>query len=760
MRRRPFLRAALLYAALTAILTFPVLGGIGSVIPHDDADPILNTWILSWNAGHVPLTAGWWNAPIFHPATGMLALSEHLLGLVPLAAPVAWLGGNPLLAYNAVFVLSFFLSALAAHALAHELTGRHDAALAAGLAYGFAPYRIVHLAHLQVLCGFYMPLALWALHRYRRVPRARWLVVFALAWLLQGLANGYYLFYFSLFVGLWLGWFALPEGRWRTMLPRVLLAGVVAGSALAPFLLAYHQVHLRFALERPLYEIKSFSADLLSLLDASPNLAVWGSLRVHHQPEGELFPGFAVVILVAAGVIHAILRIPRPERRPAVQTILVVAAAAFAVTAVLVAVFGPWRMTLGPFRFRSGAADRLRDRAVLALVGAGLLSRPFRDAWRRGSPLPFYAAMAPVCWELALGPWIHRGGEMLGARGPYALLMLLPGFDALRVPARFAMLATLALAVAAGLAAARILPVEGRIRRLAVALVAVGLLSDGWPKRLPVVPAPGGCPALAAEPGRGAVLEVPFGATRLDTHAMWRSMRHHRPLVNGYSGFHPPHYDLVRTALSLGDRDLLLDLSRRGVELVYVTQHHGPWSDFLGACPGVSKAFDCPLGPVYRLAASEPAGKEAPPPRRGPPLKPLAIRANVNAYLVPFLKDRDLATRWNSNRQRGREEIRIDLGEEAALGDVVLALGGDVSDYPRYLVVEVSTDDAVWSEAWSGPGSVPALAGAIAEPARVPLLVELGGRRGRYLRLTQRGRDRRHFWSIAELEVHAVAAEH
>ena len=124
--------------------------------------------------------------------SNVLAFSETLLGLVPLSIPVQWATGNPILAYNVVFLLSFSLSALAAYLLVHDLTGRPDAAWVAGLAYGFCPYRIDQLAHLQVLASFWLPLSLLALHRYWQERRPRWLVLFAGAYLLQGLANGYF----------------------------------------------------------------------------------------------------------------------------------------------------------------------------------------------------------------------------------------------------------------------------------------------------------------------------------------------------------------------------------------------------------------------------------------------------------------------------------------------------------------------------------------------------------------------------------------
>ena len=71
-----------------------------SSIAGDLGDPLLNTWILWWNAQQIPLTDAYWNAPSFAPMPNALALSETLLGLTWLTTPLQWLGASPLVAYN------------------------------------------------------------------------------------------------------------------------------------------------------------------------------------------------------------------------------------------------------------------------------------------------------------------------------------------------------------------------------------------------------------------------------------------------------------------------------------------------------------------------------------------------------------------------------------------------------------------------------------------------------------------------------------
>ena len=170
--------AFLSYLALTIALTQPLLWNMTQVIASDAGDPVLTAWILWWNTAAVPLTDRWWNAGIFYPVKDAFTFSETMLGLVPLSAPMQWLTGNPALAFNFAFLLSFPLSAIAAYLLCFEISGRRDASWIAGIAYGFCPYRFDHLSHLHLLSAYWLPISLLALHRYLVDSRIRWLVLF------------------------------------------------------------------------------------------------------------------------------------------------------------------------------------------------------------------------------------------------------------------------------------------------------------------------------------------------------------------------------------------------------------------------------------------------------------------------------------------------------------------------------------------------------------------------------------------------------
>src|SRR5436305_9254053 len=136
-------------------------------LPLELRDPLLNAWILAWDADRLRHgLVGLWDMPILYPFHRTLAFTEHLLGVALFVAPIEWLTGNPVLAYNVAFMGSFVFAGTAMFLLARELTGRRDAALVAAVVFAFCPYHVAQAGHLQSLMTGWMPLALLGLRRY------------------------------------------------------------------------------------------------------------------------------------------------------------------------------------------------------------------------------------------------------------------------------------------------------------------------------------------------------------------------------------------------------------------------------------------------------------------------------------------------------------------------------------------------------------------------------------------------------------------
>src|SRR5262245_66654133 len=103
--------------------------------------------------------------------------------------------------------------------------------------------------------------------------------------------------------------------------------------------------------------------------------------------------------------------------------------------------------------------------AMLCLIASVFTSRAVWDAIRRRSSFAFYIAAAVVMWLMTLGPTMNLLQKEILPTAPYALLLHIPGWPGLRVPARFAMLMVLCVAIAAALAYSRVTKTASPSRR-------------------------------------------------------------------------------------------------------------------------------------------------------------------------------------------------------------------------------------------------------------------------------------------------------
>jgi F5/8 type C domain len=751
-RTAPWLLASAFYVALTVVHTWPLVTHLPDVLPNDLGDAVLNAWIIWWNAHVVPLTARWWNGPIFWPSSGALAFSETLIGLAPLTTPIQWLGGSPITAYNVAFLLTFPLSAIAAHALVFRLSGRHDAALIAGLVYGFHPFRIAHFPQIQVMTSYWMPLALLGLHEFVADRKIVWLWISAGAWLMQALSNGYYLLFFPVLVAVWLAWFALSRANLRT-LAVILGAWAAASLPLIPMLWTYRQVHAAYGFTRDVGEVNFFGADMTSLLDASPLMRFW-RVQGFHQAEGELFPGVTAALLVLLVLVQWLWRSKAAGRASRACLVLLVGAIAFIGVALSPLVIGPWALKIGRTTLLSvRLVGKPLSLGVLLFVLALAFEPRFAGAWRRRSLLMFYVLATGLMYLLCFGPTPRFLGVPFMFHAPYSWLMVLPGYDAIRVPARFAMLAALCLSVSAGLAFARLtLRMRWVFAMPLTAVVVAGVLLDSWIRTMPVPTLPPRLHVLETLPADTAVAELPLGYSGDDVLAMYRGMYHGRPLVNGYSGFFPRSYDVLTRGLATHDPEMFDAIAAWGPVAVAIDSRHddgGQWTKQLAARPGTVLLGEEGGRKVFMLTG----GQLPPEIKSAGRLHLESVSANVQSDRIGLALDGNPATRWDSGPQRGLEVITIDLGSSRAVEGVTMTIGRQLSDFPRNLVIERSENGNDWTAAWQGRTALVAFTAAVRHPRDVELTFALTSAPARFIRLRQLGQDPVFYWSIFELGV-------
>ena len=747
---RTILAAFAAYTAAAVAYTWPLAAHLGSV-PHDRGDPLLTAWML-WRSGTqaFPLTAHWWNAPVFVPAAGAFGFSEHLLGLTPIATLFTLIAGQPLVGHNVAFIATYALGALGAHFLAWTITRRHDVSAIAAIAFAFAPYRLPQAPHIQVLASFWTPVCLGALHQYAQTWRTRWMALASAAWVLQGLSCGYFTFFLAILVGLWMLWFAIGNWPWRRVATAA--AAFAAGAlVLAPFLLGYQRI-LRdtYGFRRSIGEMDALSADVASLLSAGEDLLVWGWVHVFDRPEANLFPGLTIVALCALALRSARPLSPagaEPRWLPTLRRALIVIFLVLLAASALPFIYGSWQLTIGGLKLVSIArGDKPLSIAFAVFLVLLALLPGVCAAFRRRSTLAFYLLAAFATWVFALGPDPTFMDHRLLYRAPYSWLMLLPGFDGLRVPARFWTMTLACLAVTGALAVHRL---EGSARRLVVTLAVAGLLIDGWPRRFAVVDAPPRRPSPAEAALR---LDLPM-TDIVDAQALYQQMFDPKPLYNGFSGFAPPHYTAMKALLDEGNPEILRVLASRGplgVVIDHAADDEGVQRAMASAFPGSKVVRAERDWSSYLIPLTE--APVEPPEAAGAPLRIKAVSASTAKAPAARAIDGNLDTVWSGPKDTAGIVFSVELEEASHAGQLVMELGPYAASFPLRLKIDVSADGSRWDTVSDGSPAMQTYYAALRHPKEVPVVLPIGRDGVRFIRLEQTVASKRE-WAIAELRV-------
>ena len=404
-----------------------------------------------------------------------------------------------------------------------------------------------------------------------------------------------------------------------------------------PFVWPYAKLQASGAVApRSLDEIAGYAADTHAFALPPPTSVLWSHVPATFvKPENTGFPGLTILAFVCVALAAAIWRwITDPSWRTAPIAIRAIAGI---VTAIFIGYAGAVALLFvdGSLTIGFGASRTIlrnvNDPLVIAIVsfvallGLTMLVRTTEqpgtsDSGARGpgttapgthgprTPNPrtslaaFCVAAALAAALFALGPRIESLGHRIGT-GPYLwLLEYLPGFNGLRVPARYLTVVTLFLAAAAGIGASVVLTL--RRRAIAKGLVVAGMagiLAEAWfvpmlmnvpvtsdrylvPQSLHTGAAVSALyAAVKAAPPGSVLIEFPFGEEAYDVQAVFYAGFHRRPLVNGYSGYFPRGYferadrlrDFIRNPQIAADA-----LRSSGATMALV--HQGAYQDATG----------------------------------------------------------------------------------------------------------------------------------------------------------------------------------
>jgi hypothetical protein len=642
-----------LFAIASTVLTLPLARHPTRTLPSDLLDTLLTTWIISWDADSLRHGLhGVWNAPFYFPYPRTLAFSENLFGVAFLVAPVYWITGNPVLTYNVAFLFSFTLAGTGMYLLVRELTGSRGAAAVAGAYYAFCPFRTAQaqLSHIQMLAIGWLPIALWALHRYFRSFRRAWLALFVAACCLQVLSNTYVAYFMTVPIAVVVAVHATrAREHVRRWLMDLAVAAIVILTVLAPVAVQYYRVRVDLQQVRSIGEIASGGADLRAYL--VPASGVWRRWLPLPQPifgeaEKELFPGIVGPLLAALAVAAAASRQRRISRWAVVYG--AIAFAGFVLS------FGPLVRIWGVVVMHHGPYDWLQH----VLPGMGGMRAPSR-----------FVVIAIAGMSVLIG---------------YGAVLILE-----RVPPRLhavAIVILLAGVVADGWAVP--IPIvayspRGRLEDRAIA---------EW---------------LRGKPA-GVVLHLPLMAAQFqELHYQYATLFHHHPMINGFTGWPSPLLQLLRQP-----RAPLYDYARytatvtmlRSLGVRYVFVHPGDYNVTQladgelretvdgfrrsGQLLGEARVFDVS---AFELAPFPVAAD--PQPLTPIPPGEFRVETSQQTERAAFLVDGDNDTRW-IGMQDGFSMITARFNQPRDVARIELQLAErSLMDYPRDLQIDAEDKD-------------------------------------------------------------------
>ena len=341
------------------------------------------------------------DATLFAPYPGTLALGEYMPGYAPLSVPIVALTGNPVLAHNVLLLLSYALAFLGAAALARRLTGSRAAGLVAGIAFAYAPRLLDQAYNVQTLAVFWFPWLWLALETFLDRPGWGAAALAAGLWLALALSSLNVFVYGSVLAAVGMAVAVTVGGRalGRAHVVRLGVAGVLAAGLLFLYVTPNRTLARQWGLGRPLAEVAQHAATPRDVVGVPREPVLRRLAGLPPEPDhAGLVPGVAATVLALAG-IGAMARRPAEAGRALAPYVAMGATAA--VLALGPDLATPWGVVPLPYRLLYAAVpgfDALRtpgrflpfvDLAVALLAAGGLAAwlPRVRPGVRRWAPL-------------------------------------------------------------------------------------------------------------------------------------------------------------------------------------------------------------------------------------------------------------------------------------------------------------------------------------------------------------------------------------
>jgi hypothetical protein len=168
-----------------------------SMIPGDLGDTRFNMYILEHGFQFITRQVHYfWGAPFFYPFSPALALSDNLIGSMPVYATFRILSFDRETAFQLWFIMLCILNFFATFYVLKKLTNHTILALAGAYVFAFSIFHFSQFNHAQTFPRFIMPLVIYWMIRYFENYKLKyfWMMITGIA----------YQFYCGMYLGIYL----------------------------------------------------------------------------------------------------------------------------------------------------------------------------------------------------------------------------------------------------------------------------------------------------------------------------------------------------------------------------------------------------------------------------------------------------------------------------------------------------------------------------------------------------------------------------
>lgn len=276
---------------------FRILGFGLDYIPGDFGDSRYINYLLEhgyqWSMGNSP---NFWSAGFMYPFENSLALSDNMLGTMPLYGVWRLFGINQETAYQLWWVIICSLNYWSAYYVIKRWFKRWDLAIIVAWVFAFTVFNLGQMSYMQMMIRFMVPIVIYAGVKLVDTSSWKYLAIYAFGIVYQFygvIYTGFFLMYFSFFLIVIYAivskkyWFFVPLFK-RKQLIYTAGVGLIAIGTLAWLMLPYYEMS-KFLGFRQYEEVKWYVPVIMSYLYVHESSYFWNTLNTSCQPDVPFF---------------------------------------------------------------------------------------------------------------------------------------------------------------------------------------------------------------------------------------------------------------------------------------------------------------------------------------------------------------------------------------------------------------------------------------------------------------------------------------